>query len=191
MQEKFHIDIEGRMKIFDLESNELVRDDFNAVHPQHMATMIAKAIARDPVASPGVFQLCFGNGGTFFNSSNQLVYRPPNTVGNSTLYSQTYQVQVDDQSTGTPSTNSVIYSQSPSPAITSVVTITAQLNANEPAGQATTDNITTNPSSLFTFDEIGLKSSDGSLLTHLVFSPFEKTANRAFLIIYTLTISVS
>jgi hypothetical protein len=36
-----------------------------------------------------------------------------------------------------------------------------------------------------------LKAADGSLLTHLVFSPFEKTANRAFLIIYTLTISVS
>jgi hypothetical protein len=191
MREKFEIEVEGRVQIFDHETRELLRDTKNAVHPQNMAMMIAKAISRDTATSPGILQLCFGNGGTFFNSSNQIVFRPPNTVGVSALYNQTYSVQVDDQVTGTPSTNSVIYSASPSPAITSIVTVTAQLNANEPAGQAVTDNVTTNPNSLFTFDEIGLKAADGSLLTHLVFSPFEKTANRAFLIIYTLTISVS
>jgi len=191
MRDKAHLQIDGHLQVLDAETRELLLDKHNAIHPQNMAMMMAKAISRDTAVSPGVFQLCFGNGGTFFNSSNQIVFRPPNTVGASTLYNQTYAVQVDDQAIGTPSTNSVIASPSPAPAITSIVTVTAQLAANEPAGQATSDNVTTNPNSLFMFDEVGLKASDGTLLTHLVFTPFEKTANRAFLIIYTLTISVS
>jgi hypothetical protein len=154
-----------------------------------MALIIARALSRDE--NGGIFKLCFGNGGTFFNSSNQIVYRPPNTTGAATLYNETYFVQVDDQSVGTPPTNSVVSSPSPDPAITSVITITAQLNANEPAGQAAADNITTNPNAPYVFDEIGLKSFDDLLLTHIIFSPYEKTANRAFLFTYTLTISVS
>jgi hypothetical protein len=71
------------------------------------------------------------------------------------------------------------------------VTVVALLGASEPAGQAVADNITTDPESLFVFDELGLKTADGLLLSHLVFSPIEKTANRAFIITYTLTISVS
>jgi len=191
MKEQFQVRVDGHVVIRDAETNEIVVDEHNAIHPQNMALVIARAMARDSLTTPGISTLAFGNGGTFFNSTNQLVYRPPNTVGTASLYSQTWSVGVDDLAVGTPSTNSVTAAQSSSPAITSVVTVTAQLNANEPSGQAAADNITTNPNSLFTFDEIGLKSSDGLLLTHLVFTPFEKTANRAFLIIYTLTISVS
>ena len=192
MKDQFKVNICGHVMIRDTESSEILFDKFNAIHPQNIALIIAKALSRDTVVTPGIFSLCFGNGGTFYNSSSLLVYRPPNTIGSSaTLYNQTYSVQVDDQSIGTPTTNSVGFSSSISPAITSLVTIIAQLNANEPAGQASADNITTNPNSLFTFDEIGLKSADGLLLSHLIFNPIEKTANRAFTIVYDLTISVS
>jgi len=191
MKEQLQINVNGHMMIRDAETNEIILEKDNAIHPKNIALVIAKALARDTVTSPGVFSLCFGNGGTFFNSSNQIVYRPPNTVGAATLYNQTYSVQVDDQSVGTPATNSVNYAPSTSPSITSIVTITAQLNAGEPSGQAVADNITTNPEAPYMFDEVGLKSSDGLLLSHLVFNSLEKTANRAFLIIYTLTISVS
>ncbi len=125
-------------------------------------------------------------------SAQMATSRPPG-VGASTLYNQTYSVQVDDQSAGTPNTNSVISSQSTAPAITSIITVTAELNASEPNGQASADNVTTNPNSTFTFDELGLTTNDSPplLLSHLIFSPFEKTANRAFQVIYTLTVSVS
>jgi hypothetical protein len=186
--ENFRIKVNGHVQIKDSDGNVLL-DKKNAIHPQNMATVIARGLSRD--ADGYIYKLCFGNGGTFFNSSGQIVYRPPNTIGTADLYNLTYEVNVDDQSTGTPVTNSVTSSASPSPAITSIVTITTQLNANEPAGQAVQDNVTVDPESLFTFDEIGLKSPDGLLLSHLVFNPFEKTGNRAFLITYTLTISVS
>jgi hypothetical protein len=193
MKESLQVNIKGRMVIRDVETNEVCLDQCNAIHPQNMASVIARALSRDP--NGYIYFLSFGNGGTFLNTNNQLVFRPPNTIGAANLYNPTYTIQVDEQSSGTPATNSTISAQSTPPAITSVITITAQLNANEPSGQAVADNITTNVNGAtkapFIFDEVGLKSSDGLLLSHLVFTPFEKTANRAFLIIYTLTVSVS
>ena len=179
----------GHVKIYDAETKQLIQEKTNAIHPQNLALVIARGLSRD--SSGFISKLVFGNGGTFLNSSDQIVYRPPNTVGASTLYNQTYEVLVDDQNVSTPSSNSVVSAASPLPAITSIVTITAELSANEPAGQAVSDNITVDPNSNFMFDELGLMTDDGLLLSHLVFSPFEKTANRAFLIEYTLTISVS
>lgn len=189
MREQLKVQILGHVKILDADTGALIIAKSNAVHPQNMAVAISRSLAKD--ADGGIFKMCFGNGGTFFNSSQQIVYRSPNTIGSADLYNLTYEVQVDDQSSGTPVTNTVTSAPSPNPAITSIVTIVAQLGASEPAGQAVADNITTNPESLFVFDEIGLKTEDGLLLSHLVFSPIEKTANRAFVITYTLTISVS
>ena len=191
MKEPIQVKIDGHVIIRDVVTCEVVFDETNAIHPQNMALVIARALSRDP--NGYIFNLVFGNGGTFLNSSNQIVFRPPNTVGASTLYNQTYSVQVDDQSAGTPNTNSVISSQSTARAITSIITVTAELNASEPNGQASADNVTTNPNSTFTFDELGLTTNDSPplLLSHLIFSPFEKTANRAFQVIYTLTVSVS
>lgn len=189
MHQKFNVTTLGRVKITDANTGEVILDKKNAVHPQNMALALARGLARD--ADGTVFELCFGNGGTFFNTSGQIVYRPPNTVGATDLYNQTYQVQVDEEEAGTPVTNSVIAAASPDPSITSVVTVTAQLTAAEPSGQAVADDLTTDPEALFMFDEVGLKTADGLLLSHLIFSPIEKTANRAFLITYTLTISVS
>lgn len=188
MNENFNIKALGSIRIVDSDGN-LVLSKKNAVHPQNMALAIARSLARD--SSGSVFKLCFGNGGTFFNSSQQIVYKSPNTVGSADLYNLTYEVQVDDQDVSTPVTNSVDASASPNPSISAMVTVIAQLNASEPAGQAVSDNITTDPESNFVFDEMGLKTSDDLLLSHLVFSPIEKTANRAFTITYTLTISVS
>jgi len=179
----------GRVVIHDVVTGELVLDKKNAIHPQNMAFAIARSLARDDYGY--VFKIGFGNGGTFLNSSNQINYRSPNTVGAADLYNLTYEIQVDEQTVGTPVTNSVVALQSPVPALTSLVIVTAQLNANEPAGQSIADNTTFDPNADFFFDEVGLKTADGMLLSHLVFSPIEKTGNRAFLITYTLTISVS
>lgn len=189
MKDFAKITIDGLMQVRDKETNLLIRSKKNAVHPQNMALAIARSLARD--TNGPVFKMCFGNGGTFFNSAGQIVYRSPNTLGDADLYNLTYEVQVDDQSSGTPVTNTVTSAASPSPAITSVVTIVAELGPGEPAGQAVADNITVDPESDFIFDEIGIKTEDDMLISHLVFSPIEKTANRAFVITYTYTISVS
>lgn len=179
----------GHLRIHALDNGEVVLDKKNAIHPRNMGILLGRAVAKDNNGS--IFQLCFGNGGTFLNSSLQINYRAPNTIGNANLYNQTYAIQVDDQASGTPPTNSVIAVPSAAPSTATMVVVTAQLAANEPPGQAMADNITFNPASPYTFDEIGLKTADGLLLTHLIFNPVEKTTNRAFLFTYTLTINVS
>jgi hypothetical protein len=179
----------GHLRIHALDNGEVILDKYNAIHPRNMGILFGRAVAKDN--NGGIFQLCFGNGGTFLNSSLQIVYRAPNTVGNASLYNQTYAIQVDDQSSGTPPTNSVISVPSAAPSTATMIVVTAQLAAHEPPGQAMADNITFDPGSPYTFDEIGLKTADGLLLTHLILSPVEKTTNRAFLFTYTLTINVS
>ena len=138
--------------------------------------------------------MALGNGGTHINSSLDIVYLPPNTTGTSaTLYNKTYSQIIDGQNASVSAGDSVVSAASPSPAITSIVTCTMEITPDEPSGQATSDDITTNPDSTYTFDELGLISQDSPplLLSHLIFSPVEKTANRSILITYTLTISVS
>ena len=165
----------GRVTIFD--SNfKILAQKYNAVHPQNMATLVTRSLARD--ANGTIFKMAFGNGGTFVNSSGQTIIRPPNTIGAATLYNQTYEIQVDEQAAGTPETSSVVASRSPSPAITSVVTITAQLASGEPNAD-------------FTWDEIGLKTEDDLLLSHLVFEARNKTVGEADLIVYELLVSVA
>jgi len=181
--------IEGHVTIVDKDTGEVVLSKKNAVHPQNMATAISRALSQS--SNGYIYTLALGNGGTFYNSANQLNYRPPNTIGAATLYNETYSEQVDANANGTPQGNSVIAAQSPSPAITSIIVVTMELSSVEPAGQATSDNSTTEPNSLYTFDELGLLTQDGLLLTHMIFNPIEKTANRAFLITYTITVSVS
>lgn len=165
-------------------------DQKNAIHPQNMARVIAKALANEQGGN--IYTLALGNGGTYIDSSQQIVYLPPQTtLTTANLYNETYSEVIDDANTAVGLGNSVTSMPSAPPAVTSVVTVTIILTADEPAGQQATDNVTTNPEAPFVFDELGLKNHDGLLMTHIVFSPIEKTASREIIVTYTLTISVS
>ena len=192
MQLRTNIHVHGHVKITDKLTGEVLRDQDNAIHPQNMATVIARGLSHE--SNAWVYGMALGNGGTHINSSLDIVYLPPNTTGTSaTLYNETYSQIIDGQNVSVSAGDSVVSAASPSPAITSIVTCTMEITPDEPSGQATSDDITTNPDSTYTFDELGLISQDSPplLLSHLIFSPVEKTANRSILITYTLTISVS
>ncbi len=157
-----------------------------------MARVIARGLAHESNSS--VFKMNLGNGGTHIDTGLNITYLTPNVTGTTaTLYNETYSEVIDEQEVSVAPGNSVVSSASPTPAITSVVTCTLELTADEPAGQAVSDGVTTDPDSLYTFDELGLFTGDSTplMLSHLIFSPIEKTANRSILITYTLTISVS
>lgn len=190
--DKFQFSVIGHVHAQDKDSGEVLVDKFNAIHPQNMARVIARALAHEPNAH--IFKLVLGNGGTHIDAGLNIKYLPPNTVGtNATVYNKTYEEIVDDSHASVGVGNSAVSSASPAPAITSIVTVTMELTADEPAGQATSDGTTTDPDSTFTFDELGLVTSDTVplLLSHIVFSPIEKTSNRSIVITYTLTIQVS
>jgi len=189
VNQKTNFKLEGHVLIQDQDGN-VILDKRNAIHPQNMTLVVARSLAR--MDNGYIFKMAFGNGGTFLNASSELVYKTPNIIGVSAdLYNRTYEVQVDELTAGTPTANSVTAVPSPAPALTSLIIVKAQLSASEPLGQAVSDGITTDPEADFVFDELGLLSPDGLLLTHLVFNPMEKTANRAWLITYVITVGVS
>jgi hypothetical protein len=204
--------VKGHVLIKDKATGEVLLDKNNAVHVKNMSMAIARGLAHDTTpatitlpggsasASVGTNQILaikLGNGGTTLDALNAIVYQAPNVTGNAAdLYSATYGEIVDATVTGAGAGNSVTWTSSPSPDLTSIVTATMTISANEPSNQDITDSTDTNPNAQYAFDELGLFCADpalpaGRLLTHIVFSPILKTANRELVITYTLTISVS
>lgn len=192
------IKVKGHVHIADKQSGEVLLDKNNAVHNKNMAIAIARGLSNEPpdalnVGKHQIFKIKLGNGGSTINSSNEITYLAPNVTGSTAdLWSPTYEEQVDEADAQTPGENSVTYQESPAPDETTIVIVTSTIAAGEPSGQDLTDSPgNPDPEAQYAFDELGLFTSDDLLLTHIVFSPILKTANRELVITYTLTISVS
>jgi hypothetical protein len=67
------------------------------------------------------------------------------------------------------------------------ILVTCLLDYGEPASQAAFDN-SQNLTEAFVFDELGLFSTAGKMLTHVVFHPVQKALNRKIQIDYTVRI---
>lgn len=196
------------------DTGEVVLDKKNAIHKKNMAIALARGLANEN--NHQIYKMVFGNGGTYVevgasgSGSAQYHYNPPKVnETDSDIYNPTYAEIIDDVETS--SNGNQVVSSTGTVASTSLVICTCTLSAPEPAGQNATDNNATSPENVdtngsftdaqFAFDEIGLKTSDnndplnlltgGLLLSHIIFNPIEKTANRELIITYTLTISVS
>ena len=212
MKENFDIAVVGDVLIKDDLGNLLVQKQ-NAIHPGNMATALARGLSNANHAQ--VYKLKLGNQGTYVDSSQQIVFRPPNTTGVSAdLYNPTYVEVVDDSDSAVGVGNSVTFTNIPNSTSTRVI-VTCVVSANEAVNRATDQADTTTPSSgglagvdstptegTFFFDELGLftagvgtpdllNETDELMLSHLVFSPIEHTGNRELTIVYTLTITVS
>jgi hypothetical protein len=143
--------------------------------------------------------MAFGNGGTYVETGvgggYQLHYNSPNVIGSATtLYHETYSEVIDD---GSISSGNQVVTSTGSIENTFLVICTCTLSSTEPGSQSTDDSfddVLTSSSSteeIFSFDEMGLKTPDGKLLSHIIFNPIEKTANREIIFTYTLTVSIS
>jgi hypothetical protein len=105
-----------------------------------------------------------------------------------TLYSRTYQ-KVISNNTATDKIEII-----PGASYTDLK-ITCTLGYNQPSGQDTFDTSTTNEG-LYIFDELGLLSyatdpNDSTMLTHVIFHPVQKSANRTIEIIYTVRVQLN
>lgn len=97
----------GHCKIVDDLSNVLV-DKYNAIHPENMARIIARALANEPQSS--IYRMAFGNGGTTVDAAFTVTYKSPNdgqspdiATWDSRIYNETYSEIVDEgQSTLNP-----------------------------------------------------------------------------------------
>lgn len=186
---KLHV--EGHVLIRDYDTGEIILNRRNAIHRENMSVAIASALSNSlGINGFGGFinGLAFGNGGVVVDGSGNITYNAVN-VDNITdeLYNQTYLKLVNfsvdediDNNTQVVHTGGTTFSD---------VIVTCTLDYGEPVGQDPYDD-TTDQEGEYVFDEIGLVSQQGRLLTHLIFHPVQKAENRKIQVVYTVRISV-
>ena len=189
--------IEGALRIYDPNNGEVFVDKKNAIHYENMSIALAQTLADTVINSQRVgfiYAMAFGNGGSSVDPTGVITYLPPNTTGqNADLYNQTYLKVVDQNSPANtdPTRNNLNVLHTSGQVYTDIL-VTCLLDYGEPAGQQAFDN-STNFNGEFVFDELGLKSWEGSsndlmLITHVIFHPVQKSLNRQIQIDYTVRI---
>ena len=190
------LDIKGWIKITDIDTNTVLVDKPNAIHYENFSLALAQSICAGPLnannvesASGFIRSMAFGNGGTDVSSTGVITYNTPNYTGASAgLYAQTYEKVVNQNFSNNtdPVYNKLTVSHQLGKAYTDIL-VSCLLNYGEPANQQVFDN-TTDYNSAYVFDELGLRSSSGKLLTHVIFHPVQKSLNRLIQIDYTVRV---
>lgn len=185
----FHV--EGHIKIFDPETDEIFVNKRNAIHYENISVAMANSLSHQ--GKGFIYQMSFGNGGTAVDPTGLIAYLTPNTIGiNTSLYNQTYQKVVDQNSIENldPIRNKMEIRHISGSTYSDIV-ISCFLDYGEPVGQEAFDN-SQDMQSNFVFDELGLRAFDpaaqGKLLTHVIFHPVQKSLNRLLQIDYTIRI---
>lgn len=168
----------GHLKAVYTDNGEVAANEWNAVHPQNMARIFARALANEP--NSGIYRIALGNGGTTVSAGNTITYNTPNdgqspdpSGWQSRLYNETYSEVVDqyspnygtgsgnlpgnDPTTDTSPLGPGVHSQEDG--LISLVYVDVTLNASEPTGQDQNDSSDTNTESEYYFDEFGLYSA--------------------------------
>ena len=186
--------IQGHIKIFDPESNEIFVNKRNAIHYENFSIGLAQAMSNQ--GQGFISEMCFGNGGSRIDPTGIITYLTPNNVGlNATLYNQTYIKNIDSNGSTNldPSRNFMEIRHITGTAYTDIL-VSCLLDFGEPNGQQAFDN-STNMNGDYIFDELGLRAyspdgipGNGMLLTHVIFHPVQKSLNRLLQIDYTVRI---
>jgi uncharacterized protein (UPF0333 family) len=187
------VHVQGHIKIFDPESEEVYVDKRNAIHYENMSEALALSVSNKGTGY--ISEMWLGNGGTTVDTTGVITYLPTNTnVQNADLYSPQYYKIVDDtNATNTdPTRNKIVVTHTPGFVYTDII-VSCLLDYGEPSGQSVFDN-SQDLNGQFVFDELGLKgystngAGTGKLLTHVIFSPIQKSLNRLIQIDYTVRI---
>ena len=191
MKDNSGILVEGYIKIFDPETEQVFIDKRNAIHYENMSIALAQSLSN--AGSGFIYSMSFGNGGTSVDPTGIITYLTPNSTGvNASLYNETYSKVVDDRSINNtdPHRNKTEVRHVSGTNYTDVL-VTCLLDYGEPAGQDAFDTASDNNNS-FVFDELGLRSwnpaGQGMLVTHVFFHPVQKSLNRLIQIDYTVRV---
>ena len=187
MFNKNNVMVQGHIKIYDPVTGEILQDKNNAIHYENMSEALALSLANKTTGY--INTMAFGNGGTAVDSTGIITYLPPNTFGqNATLYNETYSKIVDNTSAlnTDPARNYIEVRHTPGLIYTDIF-VSCLLDYAEPAGQQAFDN-SASMQGTYVFDELGLISESGRLLTHVIFHPVQKALNRLIQIDYTVRI---
>jgi hypothetical protein len=209
MLDHANVHIDGFVKIWEPDSGEILLEKHNAVNQEVMSYVIARLLQSS--TNEYIAEMHFGNGGVIVDNTGNITYKDVDlnleTGFSASLFNPTYYKVIDtgDSVNNDDITkNKVEVSHINGLTYTDLV-ITCTLNTDQPNAddvgnlvQQTQDsydngNLTGN----FVFNELGLKSkgqdglNTGMLLTHIVFHPVQKSANRTIQVVYTLRIRIA
>lgn len=191
MEENVGKSVEGHVIIRDVLTGEILVNKKNAINYENFSIALAHTVANR--TDSWIQDMVFGNGAATVSGIGTITYLPPNVIGTSAqLYNQTYIKCINDLSPlNLDPTKNYITTAHTSGTTYSDVIITCNLGVGEPAGQEAFDTAT-DLSGPYVFNELCLKAYDptgeGRLLTHVVFSPVQKSLNRQIEIVYTIRI---
>lgn len=183
----------GHVLIRDTQSGEVLVDKHNAINFENFSVSLAQTLGNRP--DSWIQEMAFGNGGATVSGTGTITYLPPNVVGQTAqLYNETYSKVVNDQSplNLNPRKNYIQTAHTAGTTYSDVI-VTCNLDLGEPAGQEAFDTAT-NSQSAYVFSELGLRAFSaagpgrGRLLTHVIFSPVQKSLNRQIEVVYTIRI---
>ena len=195
MKSNLNIDMQGHVKIFDVDTGEILVNKANKIHAENMSRCIATTLSNKDYYS--LYEMHFGNDGTIIDAQGNITYREPKvTLANDDLYNDRFFKNFDildaDNTDTTENFIDIAYTDGNS--YTDII-ITSTLNYDEPTASDTNFNLAgadqkaddATVDGNFVFDELGLKSksaegrNNGLLLSHVVFHPVQKSANRKIL----------
>jgi len=97
----FQAKITGRCQLYS--DGILIRDELNAIHPQNMARIFARALANEQ--NHYINRIAFGNGGTMVDIASNVIYKTPNdgqspddATWDSRLYNEIFSKIIDEGS---------------------------------------------------------------------------------------------
>lgn len=191
MQDTNNFLVQGHIKIFDPETQEVLINKRNAIHYENMSIAMAESLGNE--GQGYITSMSFGNGGTSVDPTGIITYLTPNSTGtNASLYNETYLKIVDDRNVNNtdPARNKIEIRHLSGTSYTDIV-VSCLLDYGEPNGQQAFDTAT-DADNAFVFDELGLRSysasGTGRLLTHVIFHPVQKSLNRLIQIDYTVRV---
>lgn len=203
MIDSTNINIDGHVKIWDPKTREIFVSKHNAINAETMTLIIASMLQGNN--NSYVYEMHLGNGGLIIDETGNITYNDVSdnlsTGIEAGLYNATYFKVIDTVDTTNNRdivNNKVVVNHTSGLNYTDLV-VTCTLEENEPNSNSE-DSLVTSPEEYngdYIFNELGLKSrgsegkNSGYLLSHIVFDPVQKSANRVIQIVYTLRIRVN
>lgn len=175
--------VEGHLRIWDKESGKILFDGHNDVNPENLSYAMALSLCGK---SAGFIKyMAFGNGGARATSSNKYIYSVPQTVGRAaSLYNEIVRkdLSIADED------NYMIVTHATGNEYSDIMVRATMKKQDLDGVLGSVEN--NSIASEETFSEIGLVSTDGSLLTHLCFSPITKSDRAELVFDYLLRIAI-
>ncbi len=193
----------GIVKITDLTTGELLVHQKNAIHFGNISWAITKALEGSDDGH--ITHMVFGSGGTSIDSSGNISYRSPNTSNLQDPSAEPYQPTYWEALTETGNSIATIDGTSNfSDLVTTVVIGFGQPDDSAPQFTQDAEDTASTTNDVYVFDELALYTGVGTsslnpfaftpgadrMLTHVIFHPVQKAANREIEIEYTIRVQM-